>query len=122
VLVSGGEKQDRGLGVGHHELRVFGSVSATPETLISAILFLTRQKWRTSINRAAEAMTLFAVICAGIFPGIHGGSRSGWAWFLAPIPNSYGIWAETFRSPLLWGRVRGLKPTSRCPCSSGTRA
>ena len=69
-------------------------------TLISAILFLTRQKWRTSINRAAEAMTLFAVVCAGIFPGIHVG-RVWMAWFLAPIPNSNGIWPN-FRSPLLW--------------------
>ena len=69
-------------------------------TLISAILFLTRQKWRTSINRAAEAMTLFAVICAGIFPGIHVG-RVWMAWFLAPIPNANGIWPN-FRSPLLW--------------------
>ena len=69
-------------------------------TLISAILFLTRQKWRTSINRSAEAMTLFAVICAGIFPGIHVG-RVWMAWFLAPIPNANGIWPN-FRSPLLW--------------------
>ena len=69
-------------------------------TLISAILFLTRQKWRTSINRAAEAMTIFAVICAGIFPGIHVG-RVWMAWFLAPIPNSNAIWPN-FRSPLLW--------------------
>jgi molybdopterin-containing oxidoreductase family membrane subunit len=69
-------------------------------TLISAILFLTRQKWRTSINRAAEAMTLFAVVCAGIFPGIHVG-RVWMAWFLAPVPNSNGIWPN-FRSPLLW--------------------
>ncbi len=69
-------------------------------TLISAILFLCRQKWRTSINRAAEAMTLFAVICAGIFPGIHVG-RVWMAWFLAPIPNANGIWPN-FRSPLLW--------------------
>jgi molybdopterin-containing oxidoreductase family membrane subunit len=69
-------------------------------TLISAILFLTRQKWRTSINRSAEAMTLFAVICAGIFPGIHVG-RVWMAWFLAPIPNHMGIWPN-FRSPLLW--------------------
>ncbi len=69
-------------------------------TLISAILFLTRQKWRTSINRAAEAMTLFAVICAGIFPGIHVG-RVWMAWFLAPVPNANGIWPN-FRSPLLW--------------------
>ncbi|MGF1656744.1 MAG: NrfD/PsrC family molybdoenzyme membrane anchor subunit [Verrucomicrobiales bacterium] len=69
-------------------------------TLISAILFLTRQKWRTSINRAAEAMTLFAVMCAGIFPAIHVG-RVWMAWFLAPLPNSNWIWPN-FRSPLLW--------------------
>ena len=69
-------------------------------TLISAILFLTRQKWRTSINRAAEAMTLFAVICAGIFPAIHVG-RIWMVWFLAPVPNPNWIWPN-FRSPLLW--------------------
>jgi Ni/Fe-hydrogenase subunit HybB-like protein len=69
-------------------------------TLISAVLFLTRQKWRTSINRAAEAMTLFAVVCAGIFPAIHVG-RVWYAWFLAPIPNTNAIWPN-FRSPLLW--------------------
>jgi molybdopterin-containing oxidoreductase family membrane subunit len=69
-------------------------------TLISAILFLTRQKWRTSINRASEAMTLFAVMCAAIFPGIHVG-RVWMAWFLAPVPNANGIWPN-FRSPLLW--------------------
>ncbi len=69
-------------------------------TLISAVLFLTRQRWRTSINRAAEAMTLFAVVCAGIFPGIHVG-RVWMAWFLAPVPNANGIWPN-FRSPLLW--------------------
>ncbi len=69
-------------------------------TLISAILFLTRQKWRTSVNRASEAMTIFAVICAGIFPGFHVG-RFWLVWFLAPIPNSNGIW-QNFKSPLLW--------------------
>jgi molybdopterin-containing oxidoreductase family membrane subunit len=69
-------------------------------TLISAILFLTRQKWRTSINRASEAMTLFAVMCAAIFPGIHVG-RVWMAWFLAPVPNANAIWPN-FRSPLLW--------------------
>jgi hypothetical protein len=69
-------------------------------TLISAILFLLRQKWRTSINRSAEAMTLFAVICAAIFPGVHVG-RVWMAWYLAPLPNNYGIWPN-FRSPLLW--------------------
>lgn len=69
-------------------------------TLISAILFLTRQNWRTSINRAAEAMTIFAVICAGIFPAFHVG-RVWMAWYLAPIPNANGIW-QNFKSPLLW--------------------
>ncbi len=69
-------------------------------TLISAILFLTRQKWRTSINRAAEAMTIFAVMCAGIFPAVHVG-RVWMAWFLAPVPNANAIWPN-FRSPLLW--------------------
>ncbi len=69
-------------------------------TLISAILFLTRQKWRTAVNRAAEAMTLFAVMCAGLYPGLHVG-RVWMAWFLAPVPNLYAIWPN-FRSPLLW--------------------
>ena len=69
-------------------------------TLISAILFLLRQKWRTSINRAAEAMTIFAVMCAGIFPLIHIG-RIWFGWWLFPIPNSYSIWPQ-FRSPLMW--------------------
>ncbi len=69
-------------------------------TLISAVLFLLRQKWRTSINRAAEAMTLFAVACAGIFPMIHVG-RIWFAWWLFPLPNANSIWPQ-FRSPLLW--------------------
>src|SRR6202045_612950 len=69
-------------------------------TLISAILFLFRQKWRTSINRSAEAMTLFAVICAAIYPGIHVG-RVWMVWFMAPVPNPNWIWPN-FRSPLLW--------------------
>jgi Ni/Fe-hydrogenase subunit HybB-like protein len=69
-------------------------------TLISAILLLTRQKWRTAVNRSAEAMTLFAVICAAIFPGIHVG-RVWMVWFLAPVPNPNWIWPN-FRSPLMW--------------------
>src|SRR6059058_974024 len=69
-------------------------------TLISAILFLLRQKWRTSINRAAEAMTIFAVMCAGIYPLIHVG-RVWLGWWLFPIPLSQGIWPQ-FRSPLMW--------------------
>ena len=69
-------------------------------TLISAILFLTRQRWRTSVNRAAEAMTLFAVMCAGLFPAFHVG-RVWMVWFLAPIPNANAIW-QNFKSPLLW--------------------
>ncbi len=69
-------------------------------TLISAVLFLTRQRWRTSVNRAAEAMTLFAVMCAGLFPAFHVG-RVWMVWFLAPIPNANAIW-QNFKSPLLW--------------------
>jgi Ni/Fe-hydrogenase subunit HybB-like protein len=70
-------------------------------TLISAILFLFRQKWRTSINRAAEAMTLFAVLCAAIFPVIHMG-RPWVAFWVFPYPNSRGSLWVNFRSPLLW--------------------
>jgi Ni/Fe-hydrogenase subunit HybB-like protein len=69
-------------------------------TLISAILLLTRQKWRTAVNRSAEAMTLFAVMCAAIFPGIHVG-RIWMAWFLAPVPVPNWVWPN-FRSPLMW--------------------
>jgi molybdopterin-containing oxidoreductase family membrane subunit len=69
-------------------------------TLISAILFLFRQKWRTSINRFAEAMTIFAVICALIFPGIHMG-RIWLAYWMAPYPNQMAMWPQ-FRSPLMW--------------------
>ena len=69
-------------------------------TLISAILCLLKQKWRTAVNRSAEAMTIFAVACAGIFPGVHVG-RVWFAWMLFPIPNSNAIWPN-FRSPLLW--------------------
>src|SRR6266545_1448677 len=69
-------------------------------TLISAILFLFRQKWRTSINRSAEAMTIFAVMCALTFPGIHVG-RFWYAWFMFPLPNANHIFPN-FRSALLW--------------------
>ncbi len=69
-------------------------------TLISAVLFLFRQKWRTSINRYAEAMTIFAVICALVFPGIHVG-RIWVIYWVFPIPNSMNMWPN-FRSPLLW--------------------
>ena len=69
-------------------------------TLISAILFLMRQTWRTSINRAAEAMTIFAVCCAGIFPIIHTG-RPWLAYFMLPLPNDMTMWPQ-FRSPLMW--------------------
>jgi Ni/Fe-hydrogenase subunit HybB-like protein len=69
-------------------------------TLISAILLLLRQKWRTSINRFAEAMTLFAVACAGMFPLLHMG-RPWLAYWLFPYPNTMGTWPQ-FRSPLVW--------------------
>ena len=69
-------------------------------TLISAILLLLRQQWRTSINRFAEAMTLFAVSCAGIFPLLHVG-RPWFAYWLLPIPNTMRLWPQP-RSPLVW--------------------
>src|SRR5512146_1036911 len=70
-------------------------------TLISAILFLLRQRWRTSVNRAAEAMTIFAVICAGSFPIIHTG-RPWFAYWMMPYPNYRGSLWVNFRSPLVW--------------------
>ncbi|MDA7924135.1 polysulfide reductase NrfD [Mariniblastus sp.] len=70
-------------------------------TLISAILFLFRQNWRTSINRAAEAMTIFAVVCAGLFPGVHIGRVWVFYW-LFPIPTEHLAMWPNFRSPLLW--------------------
>lgn len=69
-------------------------------TLISAILFLLRQKWRTGIARFAEAMTIFAVMCAGIFPIIHTG-RPWLAGYLIPYPNQHSLWVN-FISPLVW--------------------
>ena len=69
-------------------------------TLISAILLLLRQKWRQSINRFAEAMTLFAVACAGLFPLLHLG-RPWYAYWLFPYPSTMGIQPQ-FRSPLVW--------------------
>lgn len=71
-------------------------------TLISAVLLLFRQKWRMSINRAAEAMTIFAVICALMFPGFHMGRLwVGFYWAL-PLPNTFGSLWVNFNSPLLW--------------------
>jgi Ni/Fe-hydrogenase subunit HybB-like protein len=69
-------------------------------TLISAILLLLRQEWRTSINRFAEAMTLFAVACAGLYPLLHTG-RPWLAYWLLPYPNTMDMWPQ-FRSPLIW--------------------
>ena len=69
-------------------------------TLISAVLLLLNQSWRTSINRFAEAMTLFAVACAGMFPIMHLG-RPWFAYWLFPYPNVMGLWPQ-FRSPLVW--------------------
>jgi Ni/Fe-hydrogenase subunit HybB-like protein len=69
-------------------------------TLISAILLLMHQKWRTSINRLAEAMTIFAVMCAGLYPLIHLG-RLWYFYWLIPAPNTMGLWPQ-FRSALVW--------------------
>jgi molybdopterin-containing oxidoreductase family membrane subunit len=70
-------------------------------TLISAVLYLTRQQWRVSINRAAEAMTIFAVMCALLFPLLHTG-RPWFAWWMLPFPNDMGSMWPQFRSPLMW--------------------
>src|SRR5437764_200743 len=72
-------------------------------TLISAILLLLRQDWRTSINRFAEAMTLFAVSCAGLYPILHLGRPWVFYW-LFPYPNTMQVWPQ-FRSPLMWDVV-----------------
>lgn len=71
-------------------------------TLISAVLLLFRQKWRTSINRAAEAMTIFAVICAAQFPILHMGRPWLGAYWALPLPNTFGSLWVNFNSPLLW--------------------
>ena len=70
-------------------------------TLISAVLYLTRQQWRVSINRSAEAMTIFAVMAAGLFPLLHTG-RPWFAWWMIPLPNDMGSMWPQFRSPLMW--------------------
>ncbi|MCC7265050.1 MAG: polysulfide reductase NrfD [Candidatus Latescibacteria bacterium] len=70
-------------------------------TLISAILLLLRQQWRNAINRFAEAMTIFAVICAAVFPVFHTGRPWLAIYWLLPYPNSMGVWPQ-FRSPLMW--------------------
>lgn len=70
-------------------------------TLISAVLLLFRQKWRMSINRSAEAMTIFAVICAAMFPVFHMG-RVWMAYWVLPLPNAFGSLWVNFNSPLLW--------------------
>ena len=75
-------------------------------TLISAILLLFKQSWRNSISRFAEAMTIFAVVCAGMFPLIHVG-RPWLGYWLLPLPYTMNVWPQ-FRSPLHVGRVRGL--------------
>ena len=70
-------------------------------TLISAVLLLFRQKWRMAINRSAEAMTIFAVIMAAVFPGIHMG-RIWVSYWVLPLPNQFGSLWVNFNSPLLW--------------------
>ena len=70
-------------------------------TLISAILLIFRQKWRTGVNRAAEAMTIFAVMCAALFPAIHVG-RIWLVFYFFPVPNTRGPLWVNFNSPLLW--------------------
>ncbi len=86
-------------------------------TLISAILFLLRQNWRTGINRFAEAMTIFAVCCAGLFPGIHVG-RIWFAYWLAPYPNELAMWPQA--QALCYGMSSPWEPTQPFRCCFGT--
>lgn len=79
---------------------VFWIEIAHAGTLIAAILLLFRQRWRASINRIAEAMTIFAVLCAAIFPAVHIG-RPWFAYWLFPLPNQMNMWTN-FKSPLEW--------------------
>jgi molybdopterin-containing oxidoreductase family membrane subunit len=99
-----------GLGVAGYQPPVFWGVYITTfvfwigighaGTLISAVLFLFRSKWRTGVYRASEAMTIFAVMTAGLFPAIHVG-RSWYAYWLFPYPNQRELW-QNFKSPLMW--------------------
>ncbi len=99
-----------GLGVAGYHPPVFWGVYITTfvfwvgighaGTLISAVLFLTRSRWRTGIYRAAEAMTIFAVMTAALFPAIHVG-RAWYAYWLFPYPNQRQLW-QNFKSPLMW--------------------
>lgn len=99
-----------GLGVAGYHPPVFWGVYITTfvfwigighaGTLISAILFLTRSRWRTGVYRAAEAMTIFAVMTAALFPAIHVG-RAWYAYWLFPYPNQRQLW-QNFKSPLMW--------------------
>jgi hypothetical protein len=94
-----GNNSPRSAGAGHRQLRVLGRHRPRRHA-DQRVLFLFRQKWRTSINRAAEAMTIFAVICAGIFPAIHVG-RIWVIYWVFPLPNQMALWPN-FKSPLLW--------------------
>src|SRR5207237_10244765 len=86
-----------GVGITHYSRRVgIGHARA----LGSAVLVLRRREWRTSINRFAEAMTLFAVACARLFPLLHTG-RPWYAYWMFPYPNTMTLWPQ-FRSPLIW--------------------
>ncbi len=99
-----------GLGVAGYHPPVFWGVYITTfvfwvgighaGTLISAVLFLTRSRWRTGVYRAAEAMTIFAVMTAALFPAIHVG-RAWYAYWLFPYPNQRQLW-QNFKSPLMW--------------------
>src|SRR5688572_33067656 len=85
-------------------------------TLISAILLLLRQEWRTSINRFAEAMTLFAVASAGLYPAFHTG-RPWFDYWLFPYPNTMGLWPQ-FRSPLMRSEERRVGKEGRSRCAT----
>ena len=95
-----------GLGFRHHQLRLLGRYRPRRD-LISAVLFLFRQRWRTAVNRSAEAMTIFAVMCAGIFPLIHMG-RPWLAFFVFPLPQHPRAAVDQLPLGPVLGRVRDL--------------
>jgi Ni/Fe-hydrogenase subunit HybB-like protein len=95
-----GDRLAGDVGFRDHQLRLVDRHRLSGGTFISALFFLLRVEWRTSLNRIAESMTLFAAACAGIYPILHLG-RPWLFYWLFPYPNTMTLWPQ-FRSPLLW--------------------
>jgi len=108
-----GSEQNCGLGMGHHQLCLVGWHWTRWHLDFRRSCLLFRQKWRMAINRSAEAMTIFAVIMAAIFPGIHMG-RIWVSYWVLPLPNQFGSLWVNFNSPLLWDVFAISQRTSPC--------